>query len=452
VEVSVIFSLYTVGSMVGAPLAAIISDKLGRRKGMFIGGCVIILGSIIFASSHKLAQLVVGRFVLGFGIAIMTVAAPAYAMEVSPAQWRGRATGFYNCGWFGGSIPAACIVYGCQYINSNWAWRIPVICQCFASVVVMICVFFIPESPRYLMANDRTEEALDFLVKYHGNGKANDRLVLLEIEEMRENIRLDGIDKSLFDYRPFFATKNGRWRMAQVLMISIFGQFSGNGLGYFNTVIFANLGVKTVSQQLGYNILSSVVSAIGAITAVCYTDRMPRRTVLVWGTLACSLILAINGGLSTEIAKEQGADGKGDVKKPFAQGALAAYMFFNIIFSFTYTPLQGVIPAEALETTMRAKGLAASGVLVSAIGFINQFAGPIALQNIKNNYMYVFVGWDAFESVMWYFFCVESQGRTLEELEWVYSQKNPVQASKHVDKVIVQADGTVTEKIIDDIN
>jgi predicted MFS family arabinose efflux permease len=68
-------------------------------------------------------------------------------------------------------------------------------------------------------------------------------------------------------------------------MISIFGQFSGNGLGYFNTVIFANIGVKTVSQQLGYNILSSVVSAIGAITAVCYTDRMPRRTVLVWGTL-----------------------------------------------------------------------------------------------------------------------------------------------------------------------
>jgi hypothetical protein len=83
---------------------------------------------------------------------------------------------------------------------------------------------------------------------------------------------------------------------------------------------------------------------------------------------------------------------------------MAAYCFFNIIFSFTYTPLQGVIPAEALETTMRAKGLAASGVIVSAIGFINQFAGPIALGNIKNNYMYVFVGWDAIESLLWYFF------------------------------------------------
>lgn len=113
------------------------------------------------------------------------------------------------------------------------------------------------------------------------------------------------------------------------------------------------------------------------------------------------MILAINGGLSTEIARQKAA---GDIKTPFAQGALAAYLFFNIIYSFTYTPLQGVIPAEALETTMRAKGLAASGVMVSAVGFINQFAGPYALKNIQNNYMYIFVGWDFIESILWYFF------------------------------------------------
>ena len=65
-------------------------------------------------------------------------------------------------------------------------------------------------------------------------------------------------------------------------------------------------------------------------------------------------------------------------------GAVLTRSFlFNCMFSFTYTPLQGVIPAEALETTMRAKGLALSGIIVNAIGFINQFAGPIALHNIK---------------------------------------------------------------------
>lgn len=111
--VSLLFSLYTVsvlpgrgkkdaqsltwnsysGSIVGAPFAAVVSDKLGRRKTMFVGGIIIIIGTIIIASSSTIPQFVVGRFVLGTGIATMTVSAPAYAMEISPPHWRGRATG-----------------------------------------------------------------------------------------------------------------------------------------------------------------------------------------------------------------------------------------------------------------------------------------------------------------------------------------------------------------------
>lgn len=110
-------------------------------------------------------------------------------------------------------------------------------------------------------------------------------------------------------------------------------------------------------------------------------------------------MLAINSGLSAAI------DSQGDnVITSYAQGGLAAYFLFNVIFSFTYTPLQAVVVTEALETTERAKGLAASGVIVSAMGFINQFAGPIALYNIQYRYIYVFVGWDVIESIIWYFF------------------------------------------------
>lgn len=226
--------------------------------------------------------------------------------------------------------------------------------------------------------------------------------------------------------------------MAQVLMISIFGQFSGNGLGYFNTVIFNNIGVTSVQKQLGYNLLSSALSAVGAGSAVTLTDRMPRRKVLIFGTFFCACLLAVNAGLSSVLAKE-GAN----LNLSVAQGALAAYFLFNIFFSFTYTPLQGVIPAESLETTMRAKGLAASGIIVSAIGFINQFAGPIGLQNLGYKYIWIFVGWDCVESVAWYMFGVESQGRTLEQLEWVYNQPNPVKASLKADKIAVEEDGRV---------
>ncbi|KAI0408462.1 putative MFS lactose permease [Xylaria palmicola] len=443
--VSLLFSLYTVGSIVGAPFAAIISDKVGRRKTMFVGGVIIIIGTAIIASSSTIAQFVVGRFILGLGIATMTVSAPAYAIEISPPHWRGRAVGFYNCGWFGGSIPAAAIVFGTENIQSHWAWRVPLILQSFACLLVMFTIWFIPESPRWLLANGKTDAALDFLITYHGNGDPNSRLVRLEIEEMKENIRQDGIDKRPWDYRPIFLSHNGRWRFAQVVMISIFGQFSGSGLGYFNATIFENIGIKTVPQQLAYNLLNSVLSAVGALSAVVFTDRMRRRPVLIYGTLACAVTLALNSGLSAALYSQgESIDGS------YAKGALASYFLFNVVFSFTYTPLQGVIPAEALETTMRAKGLAAYAVIVNLVGFINQFAGPIGLENIGYKYIFVFVGWDLVETVAWYFFCVESQGRTLEQLEWVYNQPNPVKASQKIEKVIVQADGKVSEKVVED--
>ncbi|KAL5341983.1 general substrate transporter [Aspergillus crustosus] len=449
-QVSVVTSLYTVGSMVATPISAVISDNFGRRKCMFAGGWVIIIGSIIIATANTLAHFIVGRFVLGFGIQIMVVSAPAYAVEISPPHWRGRAVGFYNCGWFGGSVPAACVTFGCNYIKSNWQWRVPFLLQCFASIIVIISVWFIPESPRWLLTQGREQEAIDILAKYHGNGDPNTRLVRLEIDEMREGIRVDGIDKVWWDYRPFILTHSGRWRFAQVIMISIFGQWSGNGLGYFNPTIYRSLGYTSSSMQLLLNLVNSVASAIGALTAVYFCDRMPRRTVLIWGTLACAFCMAINAGVSQPMIPQR--DSPEGVDATLGRTALAFYYLFNVIFSFTYTPLQGVVPAEALETTTRAKGLALSGFLVSATSFISQFASPIALQNISTNYFWIFVGWDIIESGCWYMFGVESQGRTLEELEHIYQQPKPVAASKKRDKVVVQEDGHVTEKISDDVS
>lgn len=67
------------------------------------------------------------------------------------------------------------------------------------------------------------------------------------------------------------------------------------------------------------------------------------------------------------------------------------------VYSFSYTPLQGVYPSENLTSTTRAKGLGASGIIVSLFGFINTYAGPIALERMKNRYIFVFVGWDLVE-------------------------------------------------------
>ncbi|GFZ51177.1 hypothetical protein JCM24511_08935 [Saitozyma sp. JCM 24511] len=440
-KVSVIFSFYTVGAICGAPAAAWVADRFGRRVGMFLGGLIILAGMAIAASAKTIAQFTVGRFVLGLGISLMTICAPAYATEVAPPHWRGRATAFYNIGWYGGAIPAAAITFGTNYINSNLSWQIPLILQAYSCLFVMTLVFFIPESPRYLMANGKEDQAFDFLVKYHGNGDRDAPLVRLEMAEWRDQISQTGADKKWWDYRPLFNKPSNRWRALQIIMIACFSQYCGNGLGYFNTVIYASLGVTSVTTQLGYNLLGQCLGAICAVLSSSYADRVPHRPVLVAGNSACAVWLAIQAALSTVMAKQQAETGT--FSQSVAKGALASFFMFGVCYALCYTPLTALVATEAMDSNTRAKGLALSTILVNAMLFLNQFAGPIALANITYHYYWVFVGLDVVYSLCWWLFYVETHGRTLEEMDWVYHQTWPPKAARHVEKVLVSSQGQV---------
>lgn len=439
-----IFSMYTVGQIFGGLMSGPISDRFGRRWGMFVGCFILVVGSAIITSSQNKGQFIAGRFILGWGIAIAVTCAPTYCIEIAPPQWRGRMTGFYNTGWFGGSIPAAAIVLGTQYMKSNWSWRLPLLFQCIPAGIVCVVVLFLPESPRWLYAQGREEEARAFIVRFHGASDPHSPYVALELKEFKESIALNGSDKRWWDFRELVATKNARWRSLMVLMMGVFGQFSGNGLGYFNPKIFSLLGYGRIMQFV-LNLGISLVSAFGAYTALAFTDRMPRRTVLWVGTLFCALMLAGNGGLSSEFHKTVNSP---HPNTAVAKGSLFFYFMFNWVNSFTYTPLQALYPVECLKNETRAKGMGAYQAIVNVISFINLFAGPIALGNIAQNYIYVFVGWDIIESLLWYLFAVETQGRTLEELEEVFSAPHPVAASKKKHVVAIKASGAAV--VVDD--
>lgn len=110
-ELLIFFALphLQVGGLIGPFFAGPIADRWGRRMGMCVGGLIILVGCIVVTTAHGLEQIIGGRFLLGFGIAIMTVGAPSLCVEIAPPHWRGKFVGVYNCGWFGGSIPAAAI-------------------------------------------------------------------------------------------------------------------------------------------------------------------------------------------------------------------------------------------------------------------------------------------------------------------------------------------------------
>ena len=180
------FAIYNIGSIPAVVLTGPVNDYLGRRAGMFTGAVIIILGTCIQAPSVNMHMFIAGRFLLGFGVSFCCVSAPCYVSEMAHPKWRGTITGLYNTCWYIGSIIASWTCkfqrvsdlqpiltspgYGSAFLKSNWAFRIPIWCQLVSSVIVAVGVFFLPESPRWLVAQDRVDEARAILAKYHGEG------------------------------------------------------------------------------------------------------------------------------------------------------------------------------------------------------------------------------------------------------------------------------------------
>ena len=142
--------MYNIGSIPAVFLTGPVNDYLGRRMGMFTGAVIIIIGTCVQAPSVNRGMFLGGRFILGFGVSFCSVSAPCYVSEMAHPEWRGTLTGLYNCTWYIGSIIASWVVYGCENIDSDVGFRIPIWCQLISSCIVALGVWWLPESPRWL--------------------------------------------------------------------------------------------------------------------------------------------------------------------------------------------------------------------------------------------------------------------------------------------------------------
>jgi MFS family permease len=151
----------------------------------------MILGAAIQGASNGIAMYLVARWLLGFGIPMCIVAGSSLIGELGYPKERPVLTSLFNSSYFVGSILAAGITFGTQEINSNWGWRIPSLLQAAPSMMQVALIFFVPESPRFLISKDRRDEARAILIKYHAEGDADSPLVNAEIAQIEETIRIE---------------------------------------------------------------------------------------------------------------------------------------------------------------------------------------------------------------------------------------------------------------------
>lgn len=133
--------------------------------------------------------------------------------------------GMYNNFWWLGNILAGWTTYGTNYhLKSSWSWRIPTIVQAGMPAVVMCLILFFPESPRWLIAHDRCEEALAILAKYHGDGDPNSAIPQLQYHEIVEDNKLTRDENPWWDFRELVHTRAARYRLAMVIGMAFIGQ------------------------------------------------------------------------------------------------------------------------------------------------------------------------------------------------------------------------------------
>ncbi|KAJ3940003.1 uncharacterized protein N0V96_009998 [Colletotrichum fioriniae] len=419
----IVFMMYNVGSVCAILFTGPVNDLLGRRWGMFTGALLIIIGTCIQATANHIPQFLGGRFVLGFGVSFCCVSAPTYVSELAHPKWRGTLTGLYNCMWPVGAFIAGWVAYGASFIPGDGGWRLPVWCQLVTSGIVVAFVFFLPESPRWLVANDRHEEAAKILTQLHGEKDPNHPIVQLQMKEMMAQISNEASDKKWWDYHELWNTHSARRRLICVLGMAIMGQASGNSLSSYYLVTMMNTaGITDEKKVLALNAVNSILGLLGSVIGARLTDRVGRRPLLIYSILFCSVTFAVITGTS-----KMAVD---DPSNTNAANSTIAFVFlFGVVFSLGWTAQQSMYIAETLSTSTRAKGTAVGNFASSAISLVLAYSSGPAFEKIGYYFYLVFVFWDILEAIFIYFFFPETNHRTLEELEEVFSAPNPVKKS-----------------------
>ncbi|KAK4500970.1 hypothetical protein PRZ48_006776 [Zasmidium cellare] len=435
-------AMYQIGGVCALPFVGPFVDSWGRRWGMSIGAWIVIVGTIIngltVLNPGEDGQLKGGRFILGFGVAIVSAAGPIYVVETAHPAWRGIITAYCNTFWFTGSILASGAIRGALNLEGNISWTIPVWLQMVFPGLIVLFVWFIPESPRWLFVHNKREAAISTLAKWHGNGNADSAWVRLQVAEYEEFLNTNGADKRFWDYRALFRNRSSRYRIACNCVFSIFAQWAGNGvLTYFLPATLETAGYTSSVTQANINLGYACFQYAFALFGANFVERLGRRPMMLFSMGGCCLVW-----VGMTIATSQFAQ-SGEENSSAAQATVAMIFIFGAVYSVGITPLQALYPVEVLSFEMRAKGMAFSNLAVNAGGLLNQFAWPISLDQIGWHTYIVFVVWDAIQFVVFYFMMPETRKRTLEDLDEVFAAQNPVKASLIPKKVAVDSEGTI---------
>lgn len=339
-----ITGLYDIGCVLGSIMCYFIGERFGRRTMLMTGGFIMIIGAALLGSSYTVAQLLVGRIVTGFGNGMNSSTAPVYQSECSPASIRGALLTLQGTVTILGVVIAYWTDFGTNAYTSSFQWRFPLSLQAVFAVFLILQIAGLPETPRWLVAHDRHEEARAVIAAITDRpvGDADVARTVLDIQSQLEEEHKDGP----FRVRELFAwgeLQNLR-RLLIIISVQLGQQFSGsNMINYYLPVILQ--GTMGLSRTLSL-ILSGCAQCtylIGSAIPVLLMDRYGRRVLL----MACSAGLCICF-VMVSILLSVGTTGA-------AYAAVAFIFIFQLVCGVGWLPVPWFYPSELTTTRVRSR-------------------------------------------------------------------------------------------------
>lgn len=404
------------GCAVGALLAGPIADRFGRKPIMIITAIIFAVSAFGSGISDSSAEFIFYRLLGGLGIGAASVLAPAYIAEVAPTAIRGRLATLQQLAIVLGLFAAFLSNYilateagGAEAILMldlpTWRWMFWV--ELIPAILFIVGVIFIPESPRYLVAQGKIEEA---------------RSIFKRITNGAENVQIEEVKKSLHgDKKPSIADLfiDGKKKIHPIIWVgialSVFQQFVGiNVVFYYGSELWQAAGFDE-SQSLFINVLAGTTNIVSTFIAIALVDKIGRKPLLLVGSVGMFISL----GALTYIFGTAGFNDVGKLALTENMGTFALIManLFVVFFGLSWGPIVWVLLGEMFNNRIRGAALAVAASAQWIANFAITMTFPILLGSFGLAGAYGLYATSAFISI---FFVVkyikETRGMHLEEM------------------------------------
>ncbi|KAL5600649.1 hypothetical protein FOVSG1_008461 [Fusarium oxysporum f. sp. vasinfectum] len=416
-----IVALYNIGCLAGCIVASLVGNKWGRRK-IIIWGCVIMIaGGIIQSATYGAAQLIVGRLISGVGNGMNTSIVPVYVSECSRAKHRGRAVAVQLSIVIFGTVVAYWLDYGTiKHLTGEVVWRFPIAFQNVFALVTVATLPFLPETPRWLYSHEFRDEAISVLARLY-DCQEDDPVIHSVTQEIESALRLEhqtakfSIKDLINDKTPIKKTR----RLVLCFMIQFWQQFTGiNVIAFYVTIVLeTNVGLSKDTSSLVAGCIQ-IAFWLATFPPMFLLDRVGRRPMLMLGSVCLLTTMAVfTAGIAVNTSSTSAM-------------ALAFLFIYEISFGMSWNAIPWLYAPEITPLDLRHVGSSVAAFSEWLWTFVIALVTPYAIDTAGWKFYLLFCVMILLNIPFTFFFLPETSGKTLEELDYVFSEEGFIPGQK----------------------